>query len=95
MSGIWLVLLILSTIVSIYLQQTHVNRNYPSSWRWRSLVFGVYFATGAIGAMTFLAQEFDGFHLLIFVLMAGIALGLFFTFLFPLNMQNITPKRKE
>jgi len=82
-------------ILGVYLQYQYARANYPESVKWRLLLFISGFlavATGGAAVTEIPSSSQEVILLLVFAAALG---GLGFGFLFPINMQNIIPKRKD
>lgn len=89
----WLLAIIAIALVS-YTQIKYAQADYPPLKYWRVILFGGGFVFGTVGFWALL--PLTGWRELLFSAgTGGIFMGLIFAYWFPINMQNIYPRRRQ
>ena len=88
--GLW----IISIGVTAYVQLWYARKGYPKTWALRVRLFLSGFLSGALGAWS-IFMELPHLELLLLLVLAGIYLGLLFTFLMPRKMKAWIPEQQS
>lgn len=91
---LWFIFSALS-LVWIYGNYRYAQENYPNSTAWRLFLFLTGFVSGIVAGIALTLDSSSNEGQVILVLIIGLFSGLISGFLFPINMMNIIPKKKE
>lgn len=87
--GLWCLL----SVIVIFTQLRWAWSNYPVTKGWFFARFGTAFLNGIVLGIWLFRKDYDGFQLVIAMLLCGLAIALLFTFIFRYNLQRVIPKR--
>lgn len=92
---LWWLLFFIAAFGTGYSQLRYAKANYPNTWQWLVKLFAWGFTAGFLGMLGVIPESLTPQKAWLFICGIGLFSGFIFAFVFPYNVQNVYPKRKE